>query len=350
MGIVFHGGGLATLYGVALIAGVIVLLPSLVKDFFALRVGKNLKRMWLDVHNVVGITALPFHIAMAITATALSLSGELWSLQEIVIFGGKQAILDDRDNEPYRAPKPIGEPGAMMAPSQLLQKLKVQVPDFEPRVMRFKNFGDQAASVRVDGAERGYVGDTHLEGVMLSAVTGELLKDSTRPLCQDPERRASETFFGLHTGQYEGVTITWAYFFLGFSGAWLFYSGNLLWIETRCKKRRARAARSSNHARVPIGERNGGCMPWLRRGYLAHHCRRQMVAWPRRRSQLLARSHLLRGVLRLDCLGLRMGRGTLGCAFALAVRRRADRRRCGRLHRCALLRLDGDSHQATNQA
>ena len=175
MGIVFHGGGFATLYGVALIAGVIVLLPSLVKDFFALRVGKNLKRMWLDAHNVVGITALPFHIAMAITATALSLSGELWSLQEIVIFGGKQAILDDRDNEPYRAPKPIGEPGAMMAPSQLLQKLKVQVPDFEPRVMRFKNFEDKAASVSVDGAERGYVGDTHLGGVMLSATIGVCL-------------------------------------------------------------------------------------------------------------------------------------------------------------------------------
>lgn len=231
-------GVVSLLYGVALIAGVMVLLPSLVKDFFKLRVGTNLKRMWLDAHNVVGITALPFHIAMAITATALSLSGELWSVQEAVIFGGKQAILDDRDNEPFRAPKLIGEAGAMMAPSQLLQELKVQVPDFEPRYMIFKNIGDKAASVRVPGAERGYVGDTHQGGVMLSAVTGELLKDSTRPSRQDPDRRASETFYGLHAGQYEGATITWAYFFLGFSGAWLFYTGNLLWIETRRKKAR----------------------------------------------------------------------------------------------------------------
>jgi uncharacterized iron-regulated membrane protein len=231
-------GVVSLLYGVALIAGVIVLLPSLVKDFLALRVGTNLKRMWLDAHNVVGIAALPFHIAMAITATALSLSGTLWSMQESVIFGGKQEILNELDNEPFRAPKPIGEAGAMMAPSQLLQKLKVQVPDFEPRFMIFKNIGDKAASVRVPGAERGYVGDTHLGGVMLSAVTGELLKDRTRPSRQDPDRRASETFYGLHAGQYEGATITWAYFFLGFSGAWLFYSGNLLWIETRRKNAR----------------------------------------------------------------------------------------------------------------
>jgi len=231
-------GMVSLLYGVALIAGVIVLLPSLVKDFFALRVGKNLKRMWLDAHNVVGITALPFHIAMAITATALSFSDELWLAQEAVIFGGRQAILDNRDNEQFRAPEPIGKAGPMMAPSQLLQKLKVQTPDFEPTAMIFKSFGDRAASVRVPGAEHGYVGDTHQGGVMLSAVTGELLKDSTRPSRQNPDRRASETFYGLHTGQYEGATITWAYFFLGFSGAWLFYSGNLLWIETRRKKAR----------------------------------------------------------------------------------------------------------------
>jgi len=231
-------GAVSLLYGVALIAGVIVLLPSLVKDFFALRLGPNLKRMWLDAHNVVGVSVLPFHIAMAITATALSLSGELWSMQEAVIFGGKQAILDDQDNEQFRPPEPIGEAAAMMAPAQLLQKLKEQAPDFEPRVMIFRNIGDKAASVRAPGAERGYVGDTHQGGVMLSAVTGELLKDTTRPSRQNPGRRASETFFGLHTGQYDGATITWAYFFLGFSGAWLFYSGNLLWIESRRKKAR----------------------------------------------------------------------------------------------------------------
>jgi len=254
-------GVVSLLYGVALIAGVIVLLPSLVKDFFALRVGKNLKRMWLDAHNVVGITALPFHIAMAITATALSLSGPLWSAQEGVIFGGKQEILNDLDNEPFRPPKPIGEAGAMMTPAQLLQKLKVQVPDFEPKVMIFKNYGDKAASVRVPGSERGYVGDTHLGGVMLSAVTGELLKDRTRPSRQDPDRRASEMFYGLHAGQYEGATIAWAYFFLGLSGAWLFYSGNLLWIETRRKQaRRGGEAGQSRSTRLLGSATVGVCL------------------------------------------------------------------------------------------
>lgn len=230
-------GVVSLLYGVALIAGVIVLLPSLVKDFLALRIGRNLKRMWLDAHTLVGITALPFHLVIAVTATAWGFGGPLWSAQESVIFGGKQKVVMKRDAERWRTPRPTGEAGVVMPPAQLLQRLKAQVPDFEPKVMTFRNFGDKAAAVRVVGAERGYIGDTRFGGVIISAVTGTLIKDN-RPSRQDPDRRASTTILSLHTGEYGGITITWAYFFLGFSGAWLFYSGNLLWIETRRKRAR----------------------------------------------------------------------------------------------------------------
>ncbi len=230
-------GMVSLLYGVALIAGVIVLLPSLAKDFLALRVGHNLKRMWLDAHNVVGVAALPFHLVIAVTATAWGFGGPLWSAQESVIFGGKQKIAMARDLERWRAPKPTGEAGEMMPPAQLLQRLRDQVPNFEPKVMVLRNFGDKAAAVKFAGAEHGYVGDTRFGGVILSAVTGQLLKDN-RASRQDPDRRVGTTILALHTGEYGGATITWAYFFLGLSGAWLFYSGNLLWIETRRKKAR----------------------------------------------------------------------------------------------------------------
>ena len=39
-------GAISLLYFIALVSGIIVLLPSLVSDFFALRIGKNVKRMW----------------------------------------------------------------------------------------------------------------------------------------------------------------------------------------------------------------------------------------------------------------------------------------------------------------
>lgn len=231
-------GTVSLLYGVTLIAGVIVLLPSLVKDFLALRVGHNLKRMWLDAHNIVGVTALPFHIVIAVTATAWGFGNPLWDAQESVIFAGKQAAVMRHDFVAhYAAPRATGEAASMMTLTQLLGRLKEQAPDFRPSLVVFRNFGDKAAAATIEGTERGYVGDTTFGGVIVSAVSGRILKDN-RPSRQAADRRTSTVFYGLHTGEYGGRTVTWAYFLLGFSGAWLFYSGNLLWIETRRKRSR----------------------------------------------------------------------------------------------------------------
>ncbi|MFT3803665.1 MAG: PepSY-associated TM helix domain-containing protein [Burkholderiaceae bacterium] len=245
-------GIVSLLYGVALISGVIVLLPSLVKDFFALRVGRNLKRMWLDAHNVVGITCLPFHFVMAVTATVFGLSAMLWAAQDSVVYGGKQWIVARQFFASRSPPKPTGETAPMLSPAQLLQRLRVQAPTFEPGTMTFVNAGDRAAAVRFLGTEPGYVMDTSYGSVLLSAVTGEVINDF-RPSRQEPWWRATVTLGGLHFGQYGGMLVRWTYFILGLAGAWLFYSGNLLWVETRRKAQR-RNARSSDE--IPVQRRD----------------------------------------------------------------------------------------------
>src|SRR5690606_5906710 len=82
-------GVIASLYALALVSGVIVLLPSLVKDLFALRVGKNLKRMWLDAHNVVGIVSLPFHIIMALSAAVFAFHDGIYFVQDKALHDGR---------------------------------------------------------------------------------------------------------------------------------------------------------------------------------------------------------------------------------------------------------------------
>ncbi|WP_454691583.1 PepSY-associated TM helix domain-containing protein [Achromobacter aloeverae] len=230
-------GMVSLLYGVALIAGVIMLLPTLVADFFALRVGKNLKRMWQDAHTIVGITSLPFHIVMAVTATSFGFGAVLWSAQDSVIYGGKQWSVIQKFWAPTRPPKPTGEMAPMLPPAQLLKRLQAQAPGYAPDAMTFYNTGDISAAVKFSGAEPGYVGDTFLTSVTLSAVSGDMLGDFS-PSRQEPWWRIDMVIDGLHFGQYGGTTIKWAYFFLGLAGAWLFYSGNLLWVETRRKRAR----------------------------------------------------------------------------------------------------------------
>ncbi|MCJ2182070.1 PepSY domain-containing protein, partial [Novosphingobium sp. 1949] len=74
-------GSVALLYAIALVSGTIVLLPSLVKDLFALRLGANVKRMWLDLHNVLGLFSLPFHIVMALTSVVFAFHDEFYLAQ-----------------------------------------------------------------------------------------------------------------------------------------------------------------------------------------------------------------------------------------------------------------------------
>jgi len=82
-------GAISVLYGVALISGVLLHLPRLKKDLLAVRPGRNLKRFWMDMHNVLGLFSLPFHLIFAITAPVLCLSVVLMAVFNTVALNGK---------------------------------------------------------------------------------------------------------------------------------------------------------------------------------------------------------------------------------------------------------------------
>lgn len=62
-------GVAALLYFIALMSGVVLLLPNLLRDFFSLRRDSH-KKFWLDSHNLLGLTSLPFHIMISLTVFA----------------------------------------------------------------------------------------------------------------------------------------------------------------------------------------------------------------------------------------------------------------------------------------
>lgn len=82
-------GAVALAYAVALLSGLIVLLPTLVKDVFALRAGKNIKRMWLDAHNALGIFSLPFHLVIALTSVVFAFHDPFYDTQAKALYGGE---------------------------------------------------------------------------------------------------------------------------------------------------------------------------------------------------------------------------------------------------------------------
>src|SRR5690606_17305951 len=98
------------------------------------------------------------------------------------------------------------------------------------------------AVVRVWGKDAAAVSPRARGGfAALDPYSGHLLSTDFMPGQQNTPNLFISSFFSLHMAAFGGTAVQWMYFLLGLAGAWLFYSGNLLWIESR----RRRAPRKS---------------------------------------------------------------------------------------------------------
>ncbi len=228
-------GVVATLYALALVSGVIILLPTLVQDFFALRPGRNRKRMWLDAHNVIGIVSLPFHIVMAMSAVVFAYHDGIYLLQNRLIheqrdpFGRAAAA-------PDVAPRDVS---AMVGPDELVARAQALSSTFEPTMLQYLRVDGPRAMVRVWGNDASALAPRFFGGfALLDPYSGEVINTDYLPGKQAAAFTTVSSFFALHFATFGGTPVQWIYFFLGMAGAWLFYSGNLLWIESRRKAQR----------------------------------------------------------------------------------------------------------------
>lgn len=227
-------GMIALLYGVALVSGVIVLLPTLIKDLFAFRFGGNLKRMWLDLHNLLGVFSLPFHIIMALTAVTFAYHDQFYGAQEMLLYRGGQGFITPRGQAADRD----GD-RRLLTPAALLDRLREQAPEFEPRFMDYQIASRQGPVLRIFGDDRRYAMRSSDGGAVgIDPYTGEIIATDYMPELQDAWGATITGIFSLHFGSFGGAAVRWSYFFLGLGGAALFYTGNLLWLETRRRKRR----------------------------------------------------------------------------------------------------------------
>ncbi len=241
-------GAIALLYMIALVSGLIVLLPSLISDLFALRIGKNVKRMWLDVHNVLGLFSLPFHIIIALTAVVFAFHDQFYGAQGLA-FG--DAAERSRPSVSVQAEAP---PPATLSPAQIVARVQQQAPGFTPDTLVYGQGQGGLPSLRVQGGDARYGVRAPTYGIVgVDPQTGTINGTDYMPGMQDGWSATITSFFTLHFGSYGGDTIRWAYFLLGLSGAFLFYTGNLLWVESRRKKERKAGAVEQTRATRILG-------------------------------------------------------------------------------------------------
>jgi uncharacterized iron-regulated membrane protein len=256
-------GIVSLLYGVALISGLVIHLPKLAEDLFALRPGRNLKRFWQDAHNVIGVLSLPMHLMFAVTGAMLCLLFVTMPALNPLIYGGKlmQTLPAAMDTAPQiaRAERPEAPGTLAMWHARSIEIATQQgLRSFQPAYLKLANAGDANATVEITGESPGALGP--LGAVALKAASGELLATQL-PGRRDANHATLASAYALHFGEYGNAWVRWLYFLMGLGGAFLFYSGNLLWLESRRKRHQAQQGRAQvNMARATVGVCIGLCV------------------------------------------------------------------------------------------
>lgn len=256
-------GVVSLLYGLALVSGVVIHLPRLAKDLFALRPGRNLKRFWQDAHNVIGVLSLPAHVMFAVTGALLCLMFALMPLLDPLVYDGSllESVPAAMDTAPVVAAS--GEPAAMQSLAQWHERSVAVarghgIDDFEPAYLKLQHGGDANAVVEITGETSRALGA--MGSVALDAGSGEVLAVQLQG-ARDANHATLQATYALHFGEFGNRVVQWLYFLLGLAGAFLFYSGNLLWIESRRKRRAVEQGRAQvNMARATVGVCIGVCV------------------------------------------------------------------------------------------
>lgn len=231
---VYVMGVIAILYFIALISGLIVLLPTLVNDFLAMRVGRNLKRFWLDAHNAIGIVSLPFHLMIALTVIVFAFHDFIYDSLQVAVYGDRPIF-----ERPAMINGPTRTIQEIRSPAEILAELQKVSPDFIPREMVYSNVLESHASVRIGGEDNGRILRGATRGfTTINPYKGSVTEVDYLPGSQQGYATIITSFFALHFGNFGGTPVRWLYFLLGMCGAFLFYTGNLLWIEARRRRQR----------------------------------------------------------------------------------------------------------------
>ena len=247
---------------VAIVSGVITH-KRIFADFFTFRPRQG-QRSWLDFHNLLSVTALPFHLVITYSGLVFFVFTYMSPVVDAT-YGS-----DGRDrffDEAFRSPE-IPPPAGVAAPlAPLVSLYDLAERHWGPAPVRaatFYNPGDRNARIVLTR--------THVDAVsnggrmVFDGATGELLERFDR-------RRGpivvNDALLGLHEGLFAGPVLRWIYFLTGLLGTAMIGTGLVLWTVKR--KAKAAAGGGMPPAAVRVIERlNVGTIAGLPIGVAAY--------------------------------------------------------------------------------
>lgn len=223
----------------ALVTGVIIH-RKLFREFFTFRPWKHVLRSSLDLHNVTGVMALPFHFFFAFTALVIFATNIYLPLSHTTLkplHEQHEKLEAERTGLPHEesgVAAPLASIDAMVAEAK--RRWAERDMPGEVGYLFMDHIGDENSYVSIyrAGSDRvALVG----EGIHFKASTGEVIRE-------EPPRSVvasiDEYLTGLHLQHFEHWMLRWLYVFGGLLGAICIATGFILFVEKR-KARHAKA-------------------------------------------------------------------------------------------------------------
>lgn len=232
-------GGLCLLYALALLTGLVLHLPR-GRRMFSIAWRGGARRAWTDAHGALSLAALPLHLVFAVTGALFSLFLVLVATYDATVYRGQLAPRLDAVLGTALPAQPSGRPGTPLPVEALLAPLAEAAPGFRAEYLRFAHYGDATGALQVMGRGPGGIAPFGMAAVALDS--GRVTEFQV-PGRRDGNHALLSSLYSLHFGDFGGepVRALWALF--GLSGAFVFLSGLVAWVERRraAEPRKARA-------------------------------------------------------------------------------------------------------------
>lgn len=230
----------------ALVSGV-VMHRRLFREFFTFRPGKARLRSVLDLHNLTGVVALPFHFFFALTGLLIFAATYYFPLGHTQLheLHDRAAAIEARQTGlPHQrsgVAAGLADVDAMVAQARQRWEARGKAGDVGFLVLMHVGDANGYVSVYRAGTDRiALVGD----GIHFKAASGELIRE-------DPPAtavaRMAEFLTGLHLQHFRHWLLRWLYVFGGLAGTVCIATGFVFFVE---KRKRQHAAQGRQGARV----------------------------------------------------------------------------------------------------
>lgn len=238
--------GFASLVMLAALVSGVVMHRKIFRELFTFRPKKSTQRSTLDLHNLTGVVALPFHFFFAFTGLVI-FSGIYFPVghtqmkalhdQHELIEAQETGLPHDRAG----VAAPIASVDAMVAEAQ--RRWAERGMAGEVGFLTLRHVGDANGYVSVYRAGTDRIALTG-EGIHFKASTGELLREDPPSTVVE---NINEFLTGLHLQHFRHWMLRWLYVLGGLAGCVCIATGFIFFVE---KRKRQYAKEGSQKGRI----------------------------------------------------------------------------------------------------